>query len=39
MIKLEERTTSKVTGDTSIYVSFDYKPEYVDFIKTLVLMV
>ena len=35
MIKLEERTTSKVTGDTSIYVSFDYKPEYVDFIKTL----
>lgn len=35
MILVEERKTSKVVGETSLYVSFSYKQEYVDYIKSL----
>ena len=33
MILLEERQTQKVPGETSFFISFDYKPQYVDIIK------
>lgn len=35
MIKVEEKPTSKVPGLTSLYVSFDYKQEVVDAIKSI----
>ena len=35
MVTIEERETSKVVGYTSLFVKFDYKKEYVDFIHTL----
>ena len=33
MIKIEERTTEKVPGETSFFISFDYKPQYIDIVK------
>lgn len=33
MIKIEERKTSKVVGDTSLFISFNFKQEIVDYIK------
>ena len=33
MIKIEERTTKKVPGETSLFISFNYTPQYVDIIK------
>lgn len=33
MILVEERTTQKVPGETSFFISFDYKPQYVDIVK------
>lgn len=35
MITISERITEKVVGKTSLFVSFNYKKEYVDFIHTL----
>lgn len=33
MILVEERTTEKVPGETSFFISFDYKPQYIDIVK------
>lgn len=33
MIRIEERKTSKVVGDTSLFISFNFKQEIVDYIK------
>lgn len=33
MIKIEERKTSKVVGDASLFISFNFKQEIVDYIK------
>lgn len=33
MIYIKEGITSKLPGETSLYVSFEYRPEYVDIIK------
>ena len=33
MICIEERKTEKVPGETSLFVSFDYNPTYVDIVK------
>ena len=33
MIKIEERVTKKVPGETSLFVSFNYNPEYLNIIK------
>ena len=33
MILIEERQTQKVPGETSFFISFDYKPQYIDIIK------
>ena len=33
MIKIEERITSKIPGDTSLFISFTYKPIIVEIIK------
>lgn len=33
MITIEERETKKVPGETSLFVSFDYKKELVDIVK------
>lgn len=35
MIKIEERVTKKLPGLSSLFVSFNYKPELVDVIKSL----
>lgn len=35
MITITERRTEKVVGYTSLFVQFDYKKEYVEFIHTL----
>lgn len=35
MIKIQERETKKLPGLTSLFVSFDYKPEIVDELKLL----
>ena len=33
MILIEERQTQKVPGETSFFISFDYKPQYINIIK------
>ena len=33
MILIEEKHTQKVPGETSLFVSFDYKPEYIEIVK------
>lgn len=33
MINVEERTTKKVPGETSLFISFNYNPQYIDIIK------
>lgn len=33
MITIEERETKKVPGETSLFISFDYKKELVDIVK------
>ena len=33
MINIEERTTKIVPGETSLFISFNYNPQYVDIIK------
>ena len=33
MIRIEERTTKKVPGETSLFVSFTYNPEYLNIVK------
>ena len=35
MITISERKTEKVVGETSLFVSFDYRKEHVNFIHTL----
>ena len=35
MISITERKTEKVVGETSLFLSFEYKKEHVDFIHTL----
>lgn len=34
MILLEEKTTKKVPGETSLFVTFDFNPIYVDLVKS-----
>ena len=35
MITISERKTEKVVGETSLFVSFDYRKEHINFIHTL----
>lgn len=35
MIYIEEKTTSKVPGETSLYIKIEYNPTYIAFLKTL----
>lgn len=35
MINIEEKITKKVPGETSLFITFNYKKEYVDIIKAL----
>lgn len=35
MIVIEERPTQKVVGETSLFLSFEYRKEFVEFIHTL----
>jgi len=39
MIYIEERTTKKIPGLTSLFLSFDYHPDIVKNMKTLDLKV
>lgn len=34
MIIIEEKKSQKVVGETSLFISFNYKPQYVDILKT-----
>lgn len=34
MIRIEEKKSQKVVGETSLFISFEYKPQYIDILKT-----